>query len=426
MRKLLLLFLLFPCTVSAFWPLSWELDKERRYLGPLVSYRGDEERTELTIRPFLFSYDSKDGGSYDFLYPFGHSRPGKSYLVPFYLSKEFEGEKDTSVLFFFGGTSKKGDYYGFFPFAGRLYNRYGKDDMGFFLWPLYSYTDAEGATKKNFLWPFFSVYGGKDRGGKFWPIYGTREREGERKASFFLWPVFFWEQKDLDTHEPFSSFWAFPFYTRTTSATKAYYNVLFPLFSYSRTEDKRHYGFLFSLFSRTIGEETHGFNFFPFVMYSKNDRDTTLTALWPVFKRSEWYARDEVFLETRFLVINRSIEEKGGRFVNIWPLFEYREAGDSSTFFFPSILPIRIEGYDRIIRPLLTLYEQKKTDTKSVVNLLYGLYTNEEEGENWKRRFAFLFEAKKEDGQYGFELLSGLFGVDAKRVKVFFIPFKRD
>jgi len=59
------------------------------------------------------------------------------------------------------------------------------------------------------------------------------------------------------------------------------------------------------------------------------------------------------------------------------------------------------------------------------VSLLYGLYTREEIGENWKTRLAFLFEMKKDKGKIGFEILSGLFGLDNEKVKIFFIPIKR-
>ncbi len=60
-----------------------------------------------------------------------------------------------------------------------------------------------------------------------------------------------------------------------------------------------------------------------------------------------------------------------------------------------------------------------------MVSLLYGLYTREEDGKNWKTRFAFLLEMKKEKGKIGFEILSGLFGLDNERVKIFFVPIKR-
>jgi len=110
----------------------------------------------------------------------------------------------------------------------------------------------------------------------------------------------------------------------------------------------------------------------------------------------------------------------------VWPFFEYRSTREKDrTFFFPSLLPWRNKDFDRIMRPLLTLYEFRKTGDKSDSNLLYGFYTKEQEGETWKRRLAFLFEVKREKKGMGFQVLSGLFGVDSTRVKLFYIPVKR-
>src|SRR5512145_1138501 len=55
---LFFLFLVFPSTLWAVWPLSWELDGEKRFLGPLVSYDEEQGKKHLVVRPFLFSYDS--------------------------------------------------------------------------------------------------------------------------------------------------------------------------------------------------------------------------------------------------------------------------------------------------------------------------------------------------------------------------------
>ena len=60
-----------------------------------------------------------------------------------------------------------------------------------------------------------------------------------------------------------------------------------------------------------------------------------------------------------------------------------------------------------------------------MTNVLYGLYTQEKAGQTWKTRFAFLLTLKKDQDGSGFELLSGLFGIDRKKIKIFFIPIKR-
>lgn len=421
---LVLLLLLVPSKVSAVWPLWWDFNDERSFLGPLATYRGDTTSQSITVRPFLFSYDSDGGGVYHYLYPLGKRSPEKSYFVPIYVSRTSPEEKDATFGLFFYGTSDKGSYGGLFPFYGKLHNRFGKDEMAFFLWPLYGYSEAESAAKTNLLWPFFSVYSGLDKGFKAWPLFGTKSRDGVRDSSFFLWPLFFKESKDLDTNDPIHSFYAFPFYTHSGNRRSSHYNVLFPLFSYSRSEENKKVGFLWNLYSSAEGEE-NGYSIFPFYSTAQKGKDVTTTMMWPFYRKAEWYAGDERFVESRYLVMSRHSEEQGRSATSIWPFLEYREEQGEKVFFFPSILPLRIPEYDRIVRPLLTLYERREEGDKRAYNLLYGLYTREEEGEHWRQRFAFLLEAKRDKDGFGFELFSGLFGIDGTKIKVLFIPIKR-
>jgi hypothetical protein len=424
-KLLFLLLLLFPSTLWAVWPLSWELDGEKRFLGPLISYDEENQEKHLVVRPFLFSYDSEEGGTYNYLFPFGRVTPEKSYFIPIYLSKRSETESDASLLFFFGGKSSKGSYGGFFPFYGKLYNRFGKDEMGFVLWPFYSYSHDEGATKTNVLWPFFSFYGGTDEGFKAWPIYGNHERQGVRKQQFLLWPVFFTDEKNLDTNEPVHSFFAIPFYLHSTSPTREYEAVLWPFFSHAKDSEREKWDMPWPFYSKTIGEETKGYSFFPVISKMTKGKDKSFSFLWPVYTESEWYVKDERFLQRSVIAINRYIEDDRGVFFNVWPFFEYQGNNEESTFLFPSILPFRERGINRIIKPLITFYERKNREDKSMTNVLYGLYTHEKAGQTWKARFAFLLTLRKDQDGSGFELFSGLFGIDRKKITILFIPIKR-
>ncbi|HVN95460.1 MAG TPA: hypothetical protein VMT62_03450 [Syntrophorhabdaceae bacterium] len=424
--SLILFFVFLPCTLLAFWPLSWELGNEKRYLGPLVSYDEEGGGKHLVVRPFLSSYDSEEGGTLHYLFPLGKSTPEKSYFVPIYLSKKSETESDAAFLLFFGGGSeKKGSYGGFFPFYGYLYNRFSQDEIDFFAWPLYSHIEADGATKTNVLWPFFASYGGTDRGFKAWPLYGDHLRPGVRRTRFYLWPIFFKDEKNLDTDEPIDSFFAIPFYLRSTSRLREYKAVLWPFFTYSRDPDKEKWNILWPIFSKTAGEEDNGYSYFPIISKETKGKDRTFSFLWPIYREYEFYVKDERFFQRSIVVINRYMEDDRGVFFNVWPFFEYQAKNQDATFLFPSILPFRDRGFDRIIKPLITLYERKKTSDRTTTNLCYGLYTYERTDETWKTRFAFILSLKKDKEGPGFEFLSGLFGVDSKSVKIFFIPIKR-
>ena len=440
MWKVLVTVLVFPCTLHAFWPVYWEFGGEKRFFGPLVSYQHENDRTSLTIRPFLFSYDSDEGGVYDYIYPLGRSAKNKSYFVPFYLSKSIpqpvgsgSPEKepvqssDWSFLFFFHGVSPKGDYGGFFPFQGKLYDRFGKDEMGFTFWPLYSYSLKDEATRKNFLWPFFSLYSGAETGFKFWPFFGTRERPGVKKTSFFLWPVFYKEESGLDTDEHAEKFYAIPFYLSSKSKTREEYAYMFPLYMRSKDTYRERTVVLWPLFSSTKGEDVSGYSLFPLVASDKKENYSSFSILWPIlYNGQEWSIKDQRYVKKRVLLINRYIRDEEGIFYNVWPIFEHQETQGKMDILAPSILPIRSSGFDKIIKPLFALIEHRERGNKIMTSFLYGLYTKEEDGDNWRARFAFLFELKREAGHTGFDILSGLLSVDNSRIKVLFIPFKRN
>jgi hypothetical protein len=439
MWKFVFLLIFFPCSIQAFWPVYWEFGGEKRFLGPLVSYKQENNETSLTIRPFLFSYDSNDGGICNYLYPLGRSAKDKSYFVPFYLSKgtplpdndaSDEGissePSDTSFLLYFQGKSSKGAYGGLFPFYGKLYDRFGKDEMGFFMWPLYSYTETDGAKKTNLLWPFISFYSGTEKGFKLWPIFATKKREGVKSSSYFLWPIFFKEENYLDTDDPSEKFYAIPFYLSSKSKTRDEYAIMFPLYSYSKDQYREKTKILWPVFSFTKGEDTSGYSIFPFILSETGEEYSSLSILWPVlYNEREWYIKDRKYSKKQVLLFNRYVDDEEGIFFNIWPVFEHQEQNGRTDIIVPSILPLRSSNIDRIIKPLFTLIEHRAEGNKSMTSFFYGLITREEEADNWKVRFAFLFELKKESGNFGYEILSGLFGVDKSRIKILFIPFKR-
>jgi hypothetical protein len=420
------LLLIFPCHARAVWPLSWELGREKNFLGPFVSYEKEDANTRLTIRPFV-SRTSAEGGSYSLLWPLGGGTENKSQFIPFYTHSTFDGQDDMSVLLLFWGKTKEEKRYGgFFPFGGRLYNRFGKDEIGFFMWPLYSYVKSEGATRTNVLWPFFSTSSGTEQGFKFWPFYGYRNRGEEKKATFVLWPIFYWGERDADLGDPKKVFWAIPFYLSTTSRTTEHKSVLFPFFTHYKSPEKEYLDAPWPFYSYTRGEDENAFSIWPPYTRRSRGRDNTYTYFWPVYRDSEWYLKDKRYVDKRLLIyLGRYADDDRGKFAAFWPFFEYRDSTERTDFFFPSLLPFRNDTFDQIVKPLITLYRYKREASVRTSNFVYGFYTKEEEGERWKRRLAFIFELKKEPEGYSFELLSGLFAVDPHRVKLLFVPIKR-
>ena len=201
---------------------------------------------------------------------------------------------------------------------------------------------------------------------------------------------------------------------------------MFPLYLYSKDAYREKKVILWPLFSSVKGEDVSGYSMFPLVSSDTRENYESFGILWPVlYTESEWRIRDRQYMKKRVLLINRYTEDEEGLFYNVWPLFEHQETQGNVDILAPSILPIRSSGFDRIIKPLFALIEHRERGTKTMTSFLYGLYTKEDDGDNWKARFAFLFEVKKESGSMGFDILSGLFGMDSSKIKAFFIPFKR-
>ena len=214
-KLLFLLFLLFPSTLWAVWPLSWELDGEKRFLGPLISYDEENQEKHLVVRPFLFSYDSEEGGSYNYLFPLGKSRRRSLILFPSIFPNEAKQKATRRSCSFLAADRQRAATAVFSPSMEN-----STIDSRRMKWVLFSGLSIvipmmKARRKQTFSGLFSLFMEVLTKGFKAWPIYGNHERPGVRKQQFFLWPVFFTEEKNLDTDEPVHSFFAIPFYLRS-------------------------------------------------------------------------------------------------------------------------------------------------------------------------------------------------------------------
>ena len=136
------------------------------------------------------------------LFPLGKSTEEKSYFFPLYTRHEGEEEHDVAFFPFFYGKTHGRSYGGVFPLYGTLYNRFRRDEIGFFLWPLYGYSKGDGASRTNVIWPLFSIYSGSQQGFKVGPLYGQRQWGNERKSMFVLWPFSYGTKKGSTPTDP--------------------------------------------------------------------------------------------------------------------------------------------------------------------------------------------------------------------------------
>jgi len=201
---------------------------------------------------------------------------------------------------------------------------------------------------------------------------------------------------------------------------------MFPFYAHTQNPDREKWDILWPFFSFTKGKETEGYSIFPLIYNERKEKDKTFGFLWPFgYHESEYYAGEERFVRKRVLLLNRYIEDEEGIFYNVWPFFEVRKKGGVTRTNVLSPVPLRAPDAGKIIRPLFSLYERIESEDKISANILYGLIASENDGENYRTRFAFLVECKNEKGKFSFEFLSGLFGMDSEKIKIFYIPFSR-
>ena len=264
----------------------------------------------------------------------GESTEEKAYFVPLYMRHSSENAYDVSLFPFFWGKTAERSYGGIFPFYGKLYHRFRRDEIGFALWPLYGYSASEGTTRTNILWPLFSFYKGREEGFKLGPLYGRRRIGDERRSSFVLWPFFIKDEKDLNADNPKASLCIFPFYMQTTSPQSSFYAVMWPFFTYMRVQDRTEVKAPWPFFSYATGKEENEFHLWPVYSHSKVGKDEVTYVLWPIYKGSERYPGDKKWTQKRVLIIDKYETDDRGTFFNICPFFEYRreQRGDSLLF----------------------------------------------------------------------------------------------
>ena len=163
-------------------------------LGPFFSYRKDQKEQDLAFRPLLLPQEG--AAAYLSRIPLPPreiraDRPARTLLPhPFLFHPPgfdpgASGKERTSFLLAIWGETGQGEKYGgFFPFYGHLKKRFGKDEINFVLWPLYSDSRAGRRERPTpFSGRSFPITEGEGKGCKIWPLAGheTRRRTITRK-----------------------------------------------------------------------------------------------------------------------------------------------------------------------------------------------------------------------------------------------------
>ena len=439
-----------------FWPLfQYSSDpvagvREIEGLGPLFLWRKDDHQNQWGVRPLL--YWTENGVEplqrLEFLYPFGkyQVREGekKGYFAPLslYKEEELDGKKKWEFQFFpfFIGETKRGeDYYGLFPIFGTLLDRYGKDEIRFYLWPLYGKSTSEGFSTTNLIWPFFSfTEGEKKRGYRFWPFYGWREEIGVSQTEFIAWPIFIRQRKGIDTDDPVEEWMIFPLYISKESKRLESKKYLWPFFSYARDRltGFEQLDFPWPFFQSIKGENLEGIRVFPFYGYKVREGVMKRTfVLYPLYQFEEDRMGDVQEKTTRILLLSRIRTGEADRGVKkedslrIWPFFDY-ERGETghTTFSFFYLFPFKDDGFERNLFPLFRIFRWEKDPQGGIsTNFLWGFYKRKkkEEMDSWE--VAHLIGVKRGNGWKTISFLKGLFRYQSDGrtadLRFFYLPF---
>ena len=420
-------------------------------VGPFFTFKSKPKEGEYGFRPFFYVRKKTEDHfkEVEYLYPLGRYRitdkEKDSYFFLLHSSHEDltkEPGKASDFGFFpvfWGKDEENKSYGGLFPIYGRLNHRFGKDEVRFFLWPLYlDYKEGDSRTY-NVLWPIFSrTTGGDESGFRIWPLYGYKEKESEYSKRFALWPIFFSRKTDLDTENPKKLTAVFPLFINSSSSEKDSKTFLWPFFNYTvdRANNYKGWDMPWPILHYGKGEELENFRLFPIYGYKEKPDSKSGFFLWPLYTYRKDILEDHEDRTYRFLLINKyqkKVWERGlkdAKSVRIWPLFYYDRKEDGTTkFAFPELIPVDDEGFERNWAPLFRLYEYNK-DAKGNMEskFLWGVYKHKKKGSREFYEVIFLVTYEREGNNVCFSVLKGLYeyrrvdGVNS--IKLFYLPWR--
>ncbi|MGO8699818.1 MAG: hypothetical protein ACLQVY_19120 [Limisphaerales bacterium] len=390
-------------------------------LGPLYYFQTSGEQEQWALPPFFCR--TRTGGvdwsEWEVFYPLlDYRRFGTEYRLEIGQLISFNGGESankeqtrrfTVFPFYFRQSSSNTDlnYTAVAPFYGHLRNRLFRDDIQFFLFPLFSETRKKDRVVDNYLYPIFDRrHGNQMSGWQVWPLIGTERKtplpeteqavpdtEGGHENFFLLWPFYFNNRSGLGTTNASANRTWVPFFSWTRSPPRDETSYGWP-FGYcvihDRAKDYREYDVLWPLFVQARGSKTVH-RYFPFYSRAHNQDLESDFYAWPIYKFNRLESPPLERRRTRilFFVYSDTIEENkqtkhNKRRIDFWPFFSYHGDPDGNRQwqalavlepFFPNNRSIPRE-YSQVWS-LWRAERNSQTDVSSE-SLLWNLYRHEE------------------------------------------------
>ena len=447
--------------IFTFWPLiDYRESPGEKYsnlsvLGPLFKFQKQRDNSDIAVRPLFYrtTNDTDKATTTTYLYPLASSETSpevstvqilKLYQNNTYRKNEEEKQEKGTMFFpfYISGTSEKyGPYTSVFPLYGDIYERFWRDEYHYVLFPLYGRTVKKGTTTTNYLYPFFAMTKGEQESGfQFWPLFGQSAKEGVYSKYFVLWPLCLQERTGLDTDNPTSKSYFFPFYAATDSpqSTSRYYLWPFVGHAVDREKKQEEWDYFWPFWRQVRGENRNVSSYLPF--YSREDGRETRKRwfMWPLYKYEE--IDSDVFRQGHYRILyflysdNCEQWPKDGterRRSAFWPFFVFnRDVRGTKSLSVPApVEPVLDrEGIEKNWAPFWRLYQQRWNDKgDSAVSFLWNLYWHEQRGDDLAYEFFPVLAYRSTRKTFDLEVLKGLLryrnGADGKNLSFLWLSY---
>ncbi len=337
----------------------------------------------------LFSSRSEDNGRVetDFLFPLGRAvsdptRP-RSYFhfLPLFWS-ETEPAAD-GVLenrwfllpLLMGGSREDGtdSSFGIFPLFGKIRGFLGWDELNWVLFPLFVRTVQEGRRHVWAPWPILGWQeGGNTRGFHLWPLFSYSEHIGRSKRTSVLWPIWTSFEEGTGRRHPRKGWMLWPLLGHIRQADFQSWSFAWPIVGWASRPSTHYQAWhvwpLLKL--EDAPEKQRSFRkFLPFYARFETPEAEYFAFAIPLFWNYKSQTGERTRVATYALPLWVSVYEthKDGREARtwqLWPLIRRIEnlAGDSSLkILSPGLSPvIPPDALSRNLGPFFELWSERK------------------------------------------------------------------
>ena len=390
-------------TVTPFWFHQRSGSTEQYGVAPLFSVLRD---------------DALDRTLIDVAYPFlTYKKSGAEFRWQFFQLLNWSGGADQEgdvterrALFplYFQQRSPSGsnDYTAVLPFYGHARNKFGRDEVGWTLWPLWVWSRKRDVETRNFPYPLVHTRTGDSIDGwQFLPLAGHETKGTTWRTNavgdavevpaydkgFYLWPLGHWQTIAPGTTNESRFRAVLPFYAAQRSPTRDWVTYGWPL-GFSVADDRakgyKEYGVPWPLFGWAEGPGKHGVRIWPFYGDYQSPTLRSDFVAWPIYghrlsragalerERTRWL----FFLYSDTRVTDRETGQELGRRRDAWPLWTSRTDADGNRRLqvFAPVEPIvpRTESVTRNWSPLWSVWrsEQNPKAGTSSRSFLFNLF----------------------------------------------------